>query len=263
MEQLVNGLNGRIALVTGGGRGIGKAIALALAREGAEVVVAARSNGEIASVAAEIEAAGARTLAVTLDVSRPDDVRRAFAFVRERVGEVDILVNNAGIGRSALLWRTTDEIWESTITTNLSGTFYCMREALGPMVERRWGRIVNIASVAGKTGAPYISAYVASKHAVVGLTRAAAVEVAKHNVTVNAICPGYVDTPMTDGSIANIVDKTGLNAEQARAKLEAQSPQGRIVEPEEVAYLTLMLVRDEAKGINGQSINLDGGGVTS
>jgi NAD(P)-dependent dehydrogenase (short-subunit alcohol dehydrogenase family) len=259
----MSGLQGRVALVTGGGRGIGRAIAVALAAEGARVAVSARSRDEIERVATEIAGGGGEAVAVTLDVSDPSDVARAFSEVRERLGHVDVLVNNAGIAKSALMWRTSDELWRSIIETNLSGTFYCMREALGPMVERRRGRVVNIASVAGKVGAPYISAYVASKHGIVGLTRAAAHDVARHGVTVNAICPGYVETPMTDSSIATIVDKTGLDEGAARERLEAISPQGRLITPEEVAYMTVTLARDEAYGINGQAINIDGGGVTA
>jgi NAD(P)-dependent dehydrogenase (short-subunit alcohol dehydrogenase family) len=256
-------LTGRVALVTGGGRGIGRDIAIALAGAGAKVAVTARTRTEIDQVAAEIAAAHGEAIAVPLDVADAAAVKAAFAEVRERLGAVDVLVNNAGMGRSALTWRTDDELWRSVIETNLSGVFYCMREALGPMVERRWGRVVNIASIAGKVGAPYIGAYSASKHGVVGLTRSAALEVAMHGVTVNAICPGYVDTPMTDGSIATIVEKTGVSAEDAKKRLEAMSPQNRIITPEEVAFLAVALTRDEARGINGQALNVDGGGVTA
>jgi NAD(P)-dependent dehydrogenase (short-subunit alcohol dehydrogenase family) len=260
---MMGSLTGRVALVTGGGRGIGRSIALALAAEGARVAVTARSADEIDAVARDIRGAGGDAFAVTLDVADPEAVRRAFATVRDELGHIGVLVNNAGIGRSAVLWKTTDDQWRATIETNLSGTFYCMREALGPMVEHGWGRVINVASIAGKTGAPYIGAYSASKHGVVGLTRTAAVEVATYGVTVNAVCPGYVDTSMTDHSVATIVEKTGMDASEARRRLEAMSPQKRIVMPEEVAFLVVALTRDEARGINGQAINLDGGGVTS
>lgn len=256
-------LTGRVAVVTGGGRGIGREIARALAAEGAKVAVTARTAGEIDAVAAEIREGGGEALALPLDVSDSAAVREVFGRIRADLGAVDILVNNAGIARSALVWRTDDDLWRSTIETNLSGTFYCMREALGPMVERKWGRVINISSIAGKVGSMYISAYSASKHAVIGLTRSAALEVATHGVTVNAICPGYVDTPMTDGSIVTIVEKTGIDASLARRRLEEMSPQKRVMTVEEIAFLALMLTRDEARGVNGQAINLEGGGVTA
>jgi NAD(P)-dependent dehydrogenase (short-subunit alcohol dehydrogenase family) len=256
-------LLGRVALVTGGGRGIGRSVALALAEEGARVAVAARSADEIARVAEEVAAAGTECVAVTLDVTSPEDVRRAVEEVRGKLGDIDILVNNAGIARSALIWKTSDELWRSTLDTNLSGTFYCMREVLQGMVARRWGRVINIASVAGKVGAPYVGAYVASKHAVIGLTRSAALEVATYGVTVNAICPGYVDTPMTDGALENIQAKTGLSLDEARKKLESMSPQNRLMTCDEIAFLTVALTREQARGINGQAINVDGGGVTA
>jgi NAD(P)-dependent dehydrogenase (short-subunit alcohol dehydrogenase family) len=255
-------LKGRVALVTGAGRGIGRAVALALAAAGAGVALVARSRDEIERVAAEILEGGGVATAIPADVSRSEDVKNAFEAAREALGPVEILVNNAGVARSALTWKTDDELWRSTIETNLNGTFYCMREALPSMLEQGWGRVVNVASVAGKVGAPYISAYTASKHGVVGLTRSAALEVATRGVTVNAICPGYVDTPMTDGSVATIVEKTSMSPEQARKRLEQLSPQNRVMEPEEVAYLVLVLTSDLARGINGQAINLDGGGVT-
>lgn len=256
-------LDGKVALVTGGGRGIGKSIALLLAEAGARVVVTARTKTDIDHVAEEITTAGGEAFAVTLDVSQPDAVTSAFDEARRHFGHIEVLVNNAGIAKSSLIWTTSDDRWDETIAINLSGTFYCMREALKTMVSHKWGRIINIASIAGKAGAPYISSYSASKHGVIGLTRCAALEVAKHGITVNAVCPGYVDTPMTDSAISNIVSKTGVDEEQAWEVLANMSPQNRVMTPEEVAFLTVMLTREEARGINGQAINLDGGGVTA
>lgn len=261
MEAHHGKLRGRTALVTGAGRGIGREVAIALAREGARVAVASRSTQEIDDVAALIGEAGGSAVAVRIDVADPQSVVRGFERVRDQFGHVDILVSNAGIGRSALLWKTDDEIWRTTIETNLSGTFYCMREALGPMVERGWGRVINVASVAGKVGGPYISAYTASKHAVLGLTKSAALEVARHGVTVNALCPGYVDTPMTDATVRTIMEKTGKTEPEARRYLESLSPQNRLVTSEEVAFMALSLTYEEARGINGQAISIDGGGV--
>jgi len=256
-------LEKRIALITGGGRGIGRAIALAFASEGAQVTVAARSLEQVEQVAREIaDKFSTKALPVVCDVSDAASVERLFKDVNESFGRgPDILVNNAGIAQSAPLTKTGDELWQRHLAINLSGSFYCMRAALPQMIERGWGRIVNIASIAGKTGAPYIAAYSASKHGVLGLTRSSALEVASKGVTVNAICPGYVDTEMTTRGIENITKKTGLSADQAMESLRKMSPQNRIIEPEEVAALALLLASEEGRGINGQAINVDGGTV--
>jgi len=255
------GLGGRRALVTGGGRGIGRAVALDLARSGVHVAVAARTAAEVQAVADQARAEGVLALAVAADVSRPDDVSAAFRAARAAIGPIDILVNGAGVAPSALLVRTTEQQWRAAIDVNLSGSFYCMREALGEMAERGWGRVVNLASIAGKTGYPYVAAYAASKHGVLGLTRCAALEVAQKGVTVNAVCPGYVDTPMTDASIARIVEKTGLAAADARKRLEDLSPQHRLMTPQDVSALVLFLCGDDARGITGQALSVDGGTV--
>ena len=256
-------LENRLALVTGGGRGIGRAVALALAREGAAVAVLARTETEVARVAEELrEGCGVEAVHAVCDVSDARSVAGAFASVVERFGRApDILVNNAGIAESAPLAKTDDELWQRHLGVNLSGTFYFMRAALPLMVERGWGRVVNVASIAGKTGAPYIATYSASKHGVLGLTRSAALEVASKGVTVNAICPGYVETEMTARAVENITAKTGRSAEEARAAVVRTSPQGRLVEPEEVAALALLLASEEGRSINGQAINVDGGSV--
>ncbi len=254
-------LQGRRALVTGGGRGIGRATALALARAGAEVAVAARTPTELEAVAVEIRGLGVRAHALAADVGRAEDVRRMFRAAREALGPVDILVNGAGIAPSAPLARTTDETWQAVLATNLSGCFFCLREALPEMAQRGWGRAITIASIAGKSAMPYISAYVASKHGVLGLTKVAALEMAQKGVTVNAVCPGYVDTPMTDAGIARIVEKTGRSAAEIRRTLEELSPQKRIVTSEEVAALVLYLCGEDARGITGQALNVDGGTV--
>lgn len=247
--------------MTGGGRGIGRAVALDLARAGADVVVSARTGSEIEAVAGEVRALGRRAAAVTADVARPEDVRALFAAARQALGRVDVLVNAAGIAPSALTWKTDDATWRAAIETNLSGAFYCMREALPGMLEAGWGRVVSVASIAGKTGYAYISAYAASKHGLLGLTKCAAIEVATKGVTVNAVCPGYVDTPMTDVSVARIVEKTGLAAADVRRRIEETSPQKRLFAPAEVSALVLFLCGDAARGITGQALSLDGGTV--
>jgi NAD(P)-dependent dehydrogenase (short-subunit alcohol dehydrogenase family) len=252
---------GRRALVTGGGRGIGRGVALELARAGCDVAVAARTPGEVEAVAAEARGLGVRATGLIADVGEPGHVKRLFAEARAALGGVEILVNGAGVAPSALVHRTSDAEWRAAIETNLSGTFYCLREALPEMLERGWGRVVNLASIAGKTGYPYIAAYAASKHGVLGLTKCAALEAAASGVTVNAVCPGYVDTPMTDGSVARIVAKTGLPAAEVRRRLEAMSPQKRLFTVAEVAALVVFLCEDAARGITGQALSLDGGTV--
>lgn len=255
-------LKDKVALITGGGRGIGRAIAFAFAREGARIAVLARTAEQIERVATEIASeCGVETMHAECDVSIKESVEHAFLTARERFGRLDILVNNAGIAESAPLVRTSDEMWERHINTNLNGTFFCSRAALPFMIEHGWGRIINIASIAGKTGAPYISAYTASKHGVIGLTRSVALEVATRGITVNAICPGYVETDMATQAIENIKAKTAKTAEEALDILERMSPQNRLITPEEVAALAVLLASEEGRGINGQAINVDGGSV--
>jgi NAD(P)-dependent dehydrogenase (short-subunit alcohol dehydrogenase family) len=257
-------LKDRTAFITGGGRGIGRAVASAFAREGARVFVVARTASEVERVAGEIrDERGAESASHGVcDVADSASVARAFAEAREFFGRgVDVLVNNAGIAESAKLWDATDEFWHRHLAVNLSGAFYCMREAMPFMVERGWGRVVNVASIAGKTGAPYVSAYSASKHGVLGLTRSAALEVATKGVTVNAVCPGYVDTEMTAHAVENIRAKTGRTADAALEAIKSLSPQRRLVTPEEVAALALLLASEDGRGINGQAINVDGGAV--
>lgn len=252
-------LNGRLALITGGGRGIGRAIALELAREGAEIAVAARTTAQLEAVVSEINT---KATAVTCDVADASSVARMFADVVDLFGRgPDILVNNAGIAESAPLVKTSNELWDRHLAINLSGSFYCTREALPHMLERGWGRVINIASIAGKTGAPYIAAYTASKHGLLGLTRSVALEVATKGITVNAICPGYVDTEMVSRGVENITSKTGKSAEEALETLKGMSAQKRLVTAEEVAALALLLASDEGRGITGQAINIDGGTV--
>jgi NAD(P)-dependent dehydrogenase (short-subunit alcohol dehydrogenase family) len=256
-------LDGKVALITGGGRGIGRAIALKFAAQHARVVVSARTAAQMEKVVQEISASGSgEALALVCDVAKRESVDQMFADLREHFGaEVNILVNNAGVAESATLANTTDELWHRHLAINLTGTFYCMHNALPAMLSSGWGRIINIASIAGKTGAPYVAAYSASKHGVLGLTRSVALEVGASGVTVNAICPGYVDTEMVSRGIERITAKTGRSADEALATLKKMNPQNRLVTPEEVASLAILLASEEGRGINGQGINIDGGTV--
>ena len=256
-------LKGKTAVITGGGRGIGRAIAFAFAQAGASIALCSRTGDEIEAVADDIR----REFRVDVmhdvcDVSDPQDVSEFFLATYNGLGRhADILVNNAGIAESAPITRTDDAHWRRHLAINLDGTFYCTRAALPPMIERGWGRIINIASIAGKTGAPYIAAYAASKHGVLGLTRSVALEVASKGITVNAICPGYVDTDMTTRAVEQIEAKTGRTANDALEAIKRMSPQNRLVTPEEVAALALLLASEDGRGINGQAINVDGGSV--
>ena len=259
MKRLVN----KAALITGGGRGIGRAVAFAFASEGARVGLVARTESEVKSVAEEIrEAHGVVATFRSCDVSDAEAVARTFSSIAETLGdEIGILVNNAGIAESAPFLKTSDELWHRTIAVNLTGTFNCTRQTLPSMIERGWGRVINIASIAGKVGGPYIAAYSASKHAVLGLTRSVALEVASKGVTVNAVCPGYVETDMTWRGVENISARTGRSKDEALDAIKRTSPQNRLVTPEEVAALVLLLASEDGRGITGQAINIDGGTV--
>ena len=256
-------LENKIALITGGGRGIGRAIALSFADAGAQIVIAARTVSQVESVSHEImNQFHSRTLAVTCDVSNVKSVEAMFAEAAEFFGRgPDILVNNAGIAESAPISKTDDELWDRHLAINLSGSFYCTRAALPSMLKKGWGRVINVASIAGKTGAPYIAAYSASKHGLLGLTRSTALEMAAKGITANAICPGYVDTEMTTRGVENITRKTGRSADEAMEAIRKMSPQNRLVTSEEVAALALLLASEEGGAINGQAINVDGGSV--
>lgn len=254
-------LTGRVALVTGGGKGIGRAIALSLASAGADVAVAGRSKDALEEVKTAIRASGRRGEAIVCDVTDRPQIDAMFGQVKSALGDPLILVNNAGIAASAKLTETTDEMWDQIMRVNATAAFYCTRAALPAMLSAGWGRVVNVASIAARSGAAYIAAYAASKHALLGLTRAVALEVVTRGITVNAVCPGYVDTEMTDRSAAYIAARTGRPEEAARKILEGFSPQGRLMTAEEVASLATYLCSESARGITAQGIVLDGGSV--
>ena len=253
----MDSLKDRTALVTGGGRGIGRAIALALAREGARVAVAARSVSEIEQVAAEIVALDRRAIFLPLDVSD----RAALATLPERVaqelGPVDILVNNAGLFASGPVVRTLDAEWDALMTVNATAPFLLSRACLPSMVGRGYGRIVNVSSVAGRTGLKNGGAYAASKHALIGLTRSLALEVARKGVTANAVCPGLTDAQMLEEAVAATCAATGKAEGEIRAALLAEIPLGRLAVPDEVAQAVVLCVKNGA--MTGQILQVDGG----
>src|SRR5262245_28407763 len=257
----MNGLNGKIALVTGGGRGIGEACAVSLAEAGADVVVCSRSSGEINVVAEKISAMGRRAMAMVCDVTDAGQIRRLAEQVDSQFGVVEILVNNAGLGRSHRFVDHPDELWDQMLAVNLTSVYHVTKAFVPKMLEMRRGRVINFASVMSKIGGKYTAAYTAAKHGVLGLTRALAIELVGYNITVNAVCPGYVNTPMTDDNVARIVARTGRSETEAREALERLSPQNRLVEPVEVAAMVVMLADELAQGVNGQAINIDGGAV--
>lgn len=241
------------AMVTGGATGIGLAIAKSLASAGARVTIASRNIERASAIAAELDGVtGAR-----LDVADPASIAAAF----DAAGPVDILVNNAGVAYSAPFDRTTLEQWTDSIAVNLTGTFLCAQAALKSMRERGSGRIINIASTAGLKGYAYTSAYTASKHGVVGMTRSLALELASTGITVNSVCPGFTDTDIVADAAANIQSKTGRSQEEALAELVKHNPQGRLISPAEVADAVLWLCQNSSCSITGQAIVVAGGEI--
>jgi meso-butanediol dehydrogenase/(S,S)-butanediol dehydrogenase/diacetyl reductase len=255
----MDAIAGRVALVTGGGRGIGRAIALALARRGADVAVSARSVPEIEAVAAEIAAMGRRTMFLPLDVSDREALARVPRRVGEELGPVDILVNNAGIHDAAPVHELRDDAWDAVLAVNLTAPVLLTRACLPAMYERRFGRVVNVASVAGKIGLKYGAAYAASKHGLVGFTRSLALEGARKGLTANAICPSWTETRMLDEAVEGLARATGRTEAEARAALLRSNPLGRPALPEEVADVAVFLVGNAA--ITGQAVHVDGGEV--
>lgn len=253
-------LDGKHALVTGGGRGIGAAIASALLRQGARVTIAGRNEAALQQALLDSQDGGTLNYLV-LDVSDAAMVGLALADASARFGRIDILINNAGQAAAAPFLKTDEALWQRMLAVNLSGTFYCSQQVLPAMLEARWGRIVNVVSTAGLKGYPYVAAYCAAKHGVIGLTCALALEVATKGVTVNAVCPGYTETELLQQAVQNIADKTGRSEPQARAELAAGNPQRRLVQPEEVANAVLWLCLPQSAAMNAQAIAVAGGEI--
>ncbi|MDP6069464.1 MAG: 3-oxoacyl-ACP reductase FabG [Alphaproteobacteria bacterium] len=253
-------LAGRHAVVTGGSRGIGAAIAAELAGLGADLTLMGR-NSEALGQQREILIAthGGQVFHYQVDVGQADQVAQRFEWAANTLGPVAILVNNAGISPSAPFHRVDEALWHEVMETNLSGPFRCTQAVLPAMLEAGWGRVVNIASTAGKIGYRYVTAYCAAKHGLIGLTRSLALEVAQKGVTVNAVCPGFTATAIVSESVAEIVAKTGRTDAEALAEITKYNPQGRLIEPIEVAQAVAWLCLPSSGAVTGQSIMVDGG----
>lgn len=252
----------RHAFVTGAGSGIGKAIALALAAEGHSVSLAGRRAGPLETVRDEIRAAGGEAFVHDgFDVTDAAAVERGISAAIAAAGDIAVLVNCAGEAPSAPFEKTDFALWQRVLSINLTGVYIVTQAALPSVRRAGKGRVVNVASTAGLTGYAYVSAYCASKHGVIGLTRALALELARTDVTVNAVCPGFTDTPLIDNALDTISEKTGRSREEARASLARSNPQGRLVSPAEVAHTVSWLVSEGASAITGQAIAVAGGEI--
>lgn len=250
---------GKRAMVTGGGRGIGKAIATRFVQQGAYVAICSRDFTNLQEAAQSLNSLGGTVLPIRLDVRDKSEVMATIGKIKEQWGGLDILVNNAGVSGINPMTEPDDDRWHHIIETNLTGTYFVTKAALAVMPDHSNGRIINISSVLGKFGVPEYTAYCASKHGLIGFTRALAQEVVRRGITVNAICPGWTDTEMADEGIREISGRLGISPEAFRRQALAQVPLGRMVDPLEVADLVLYLCSDAAQAMTGQAINLCGG----
>jgi len=251
----------KIVLVTGGSGGLGAALAGGFARQGYRVVITARRQEKLQESADAMAQDGARVLAIACDVTDRNQVRNLGAEIAKRWGAVQILINNAGIARAVSFSDMLDEQWDETLETNLTGAYNCCKVFLPGMIQSKWGRIINIASTTAKVGYSHVTAYTASKHGVLGLTRSLALETARQGITVNAICPGYIDDERTHENARGMAEKTGKRVEDILKLFAASAPQNRLIDPDEVASLALLMASEKLRGMTGQAINVDGGAV--
>jgi 3-hydroxybutyrate dehydrogenase len=251
----------KIVLVTGGSGGLGASLAGGFARQGYRVVITARGQERLQESADKMAQDGARVLAIACDVTDRNQVKNLGAEIAKSWGAVQILVNNAGIARAVSFSDMLDEQWDETLDTNLTGAYNCCKVFLPGMIQNQWGRIINIASTTAKVGYSHVTAYTASKHGVLGLTRSLALETARQGITVNSICPGYIDDERTHENARAMAEKTGKRVEEILKIFAASAPQNRLIDPDEVASLALLIASEKLSGMTGQAINVDGGAV--
>jgi len=257
----MNGFANKIVLVTGGSSGIGAAIASGFAVRGCRVVITARDAQRLGRVADKMSLDSAQVHAIPCDITNRDQVGQLRYAIRDLWGDVQILVNNAGIARAVSFTDMPDDTWDQTLETNLTGAYNCCKAFLPAMIGAKWGRIINIASTTAKVGYSHVTAYAASKHGLLGLTRSLALETARIGITVNAICPGYVDDERTRDNARIMADKTGKTVDAILRLFASSAPQNRLIEAEEVAALACLIAAPEMSGMTGQAINVDGGAV--
>ncbi len=256
-----NHLTDKVALITGGSGGLGRALARAFVTAQTRVVITARSQDRLGDVLREIAAPENRVIAHACDVTDKAQVESLNRRIHEEFGPVEILINNAGIAQAVSFLEMTDLQWEEILRTNISGTYNCCKTFLPAMVAAHWGRIINIGSTTAKVAYSHVSAYTTSKHGLLGLTRSLALETARLGITVNAICPGYLDNELTHENARRMAQRTGKTEAEILALFASSSPQNRLIAPEEVANLALLVASDKLAGMTGQAINVDGGAV--
>jgi NAD(P)-dependent dehydrogenase (short-subunit alcohol dehydrogenase family) len=257
----MTGLEQRIVLITGGSGGLGRALSLVFSTQGHRVVITARNQENLNATAEQIAMNGGQVLALPCDVTVREQVKSLGEQIGNRWGTVEILINNAGIARAVSFVDTPDELWDETLETNLTGAYNCCKIFVPGMIQAKWGRIINIASTTAKVGYSHVTAYTASKHGLLGLTRSVALETARQGITVNAICPGYIDDERTEENAKVFAEKTGKTVDEVLRLFAASAPQNRLIAPEEVASLALLMASEKLAGMTGQAIIVDGGAV--
>jgi NAD(P)-dependent dehydrogenase (short-subunit alcohol dehydrogenase family) len=257
----MTGLEQRIVLITGGSGGLGRALSLVFSTQGHRVVITARNQENLNATAEQIAMNGGQVLALPCDVTVREQVKTLGEQIGNRWGTVEILINNAGIARAVSFVDTPDELWDETLETNLTGAYNCCKIFVPGMIQAKWGRIINIASTTAKVGCSHVTAYTASKHGLLGLTRSLALETARQGITVNAICPGYIDDERTEENAKVFAEKTGKTVDEVLRLFAASAPQNRLIAPEEVASLALLMASEKLAGMTGQAMNVDGGAV--